>query len=205
MEEKVRFDYFFQCFRKAFNGLGENSIEKHFGRDAMAKLTRDYDIYAIFPLGEKRIELFDFALVLMGSEYCKLTNTEIEPKIGEPFVYIEEILGTISKPIYPSKLPDNKKVSYQESFLYSLEMICKDYFLFLEKGKVTLSSSLNPEFHDKYLQITLDAYNQMIECEAVNMDMTESTETLLRVLKLEKENKIGPVENVVHRFRKDVY
>ncbi len=102
-------------------------------------------------------------------------------------------------------LKERKWSPYTVSFLQSLDFVMQDYFNALKRGDITLRASQDPEIQGKYLQITLDAYNQMIECEAVNMDMTESTETLLRVLKLEKENKIGPVENVVHRFRKDVY
>ena len=205
-KEKVHLNYFQMLFRKEFNKLGESFIEVNLDFYQLEKLTRYTDIYASFPYNKKRIELYNMALACMGEIYCKLTNTEIKhPETWNPFVYIEQILGTITNAIYPREIPKNKKVSYQESFLWSLKSIWKDYFWFLEKGDITLSSSEEEEKENKYLEITLNNHNKMIECEAINMDMKESAETLLRVLKLEKENQQGPIQNVTYKYTKKIY
>lgn len=203
--KKVHLNYFQMIFRREFNILGESFIVKKFGFIVLNELIRNSDVYATFPFYKKRIELYNTALVLMGKEYCKLTKTEIEhPELWNTFSYIEQILKTISDVIYPKEIPNNKKVSYQESFLWALEMICKDYFFFLENGDITLSSSEDKQIEEKYLKVVLNADNKMVECEAINMDMLESSETLLHILKLEKDGKIGPVPNVNYIYRKDI-
>lgn len=205
-QKKVHLNYFQMLFRKEFNKLGESFIETKFGFYQLSALTRRTDIYASFPYTKKRIEFYNVALAQMGEIYCKLTNTEIEhPEVWNPFGYIEQILGTISDAIYPGEIPDNKKVSYQESFVWSLEMICAEYFWYLKKGNITLSSSSDEEDKKERLEVTLNTYNEMTECRAVNMDMKESAQTLLRVLKLEKENQQGPVQNVTYKYTKNIY
>ncbi len=203
-KEKVHLNYFQMIFRKEFNKLGESFIESKLGFYQLKALTRFTDIYASFPYHKKRIELYDMALVCMGKIYCELTNTIVEHPEMNTFDYIEQILGTIANASYPNEILSNQKVFYQESFLWSLEMICKDYFLFLEKGDIILSSK-EDEGKEKQFQITLNAYNDITDCEAINMNMKESAETFLHVLKLEKNNQIGPIPKVVYKYSKSIY
>lgn len=193
--EEIHFRYFYDMFQEEFRKKVYIIKQTRIGNnDPEEELDNLFDIYWTNSITEEeKISLYDEVLFEVCANYVSLSNLDINVYPKHSFEFLEMILK------------ERKWSPYTVSFLQSLDFVMQDYFNALKRGDITLRASQDPEIQGKYLQITLDAYNQMIECEAVNMDMTESTETLLRVLKLEKENKIGPVENVVHRFRKDVY
>lgn len=189
--EEVHFRFFYDKFRELFREkaykIKATRVSEH-SDDPFEDLDNIFDIYwtpTISP--EERIRIFDEILFDICVNYVSLANMDLGDYPKSSFAFLDLILNNAQK---------NK---YLESFLLSIQFIFKDYFNFLGKGDPLLRGS--EEECEPVLEITLDEQNKIEQFEAINMNLLEENKAILRVLTLEKANKIGPVEQVTYHYK----
>lgn len=190
MNEKIEFDYFMKLFRLKFNEkaylIGMEKMDKETFYECLSL----GDLYATFPLNEERLSIYEEILLEICKRYMQLTNAFIENS-DNPYLLVNQILNTIT---------DNP---YRNSFIWFINMFFRDNMYFLGRGTPLLMYSLG-SLETKQFEITLDANYQIRKCEAINMNKVEEAKTMMRILSLEKNNQIGPIQNVEYIYRKDI-
>jgi len=188
--EKIIFRYFYDMFqdivRKEIIELERTKIG-----DAAYDLSEIFDFYTNTQISkEEKLDLYNKGLFEICSNYVSLSDSSIDVP-NNSIEFVDLILDNIHEN------------PYKESFLMSLQFIYRDYLGTLEKGVPTLMSS-EIEKEESYFKIILDSRSQILDFDAVNMDMIEQNKIITNILKLELKNQIGPINKVKYIIRKDI-
>lgn len=140
---------------------------------------------------EEKVSMMKKAIWETCVEYISLSNTPIEVIPNDAFELLQMILDMITEN------------SYQESFLQSVQFICRDYLEILGKGSPILFSSEDKDKESTFL-ITLDSKNKLNQFEAINMTLLEQTKTMVNICTMETNKELGPIPKVLYRIRKDI-
>ena len=149
-QNKIPFNYFyFSCQKKYKLILFENMQSK-----LQNNTNKDLDYFEIqFQMFyhttlEEKVSMMKKAIWETCVEYISLSNTPIEVIPNDAFELLQMILDMITEN------------SYQESFLQSVQFICRDYLEILGKGSPILFSSEDKDKESTFL-ITLDSKNKL--------------------------------------------
>ena len=190
---KVPFNYFYiTCQKKYKLILFENMRSK-----LQNNTNKDLDYFEIqfqkfyHMTLEEKVSMMKKAIWETCVEYISLSNTPIEVIPNDAFELLQMILDMITEN------------SYQESFLQSVQFICRDYLEILGKGSPILFSSEDKDKESTFL-ITLDSKNKLNQFEAINMTLLEQTKTMVNICTMETNKELGPIPKVLYRIRKDI-
>lgn len=192
-QNKIPFNYFyFTCQKKYKLILFENMRSK-----LPNNTNKDLDYFEIqFQMFyhmtlEEKVSMMKKAIWETCVEYISLSNTPIEVISNDAFKLLQMILDIITKN------------SYQESFLQSVQFICRDYLEILGKGSPILFSSEDKDKASTFL-IVLDSKNKLNQFEVINMPLLEQTKTMVNICTMETNKELGPIPKVLYRIRKDI-
>ncbi len=191
-QNKIPFNYFyFSCQKKYKLILFENMQSK-----LQNNTNKDLDYFEIqFQMFyhttlEEKVSMMKKAIWETCVEYISLSNTPIVIP-NDAFKLLQMILDIITKN------------SYQESFLQSVQFICRDYLEILGKGSPILFSSEDKDKASTFL-IVLDSKNKLNQFEVINMPLLEQTKTMVNICSMETNKELGPIPKVLYRIRKDI-
>lgn len=187
--QNISFRYFYDLFQEEFckriNILKENRIGEEDELDSC------FPYFTNIVSNEERLSIYDEILYEVCASYITLSGFDLTIYPKTSFEFVSLLLNEI--PVNP----------YYNSFLLSFQFIIQDYLECLGRGRPVLFSS-QEEGVLPNLQITFDRRNQLTQFDAINLDLLEEDKILLKVLTLEKNNQIGPIQNVSYRYRKDI-
>lgn len=190
MEEKAIFNFFDKMFdRECQRNIVENMRHKITEND-------DFELLYLFPTQlvgkEETLEIYKKSLFECCANYISLANIDINLYPSEALDFVELILESNEKDSY-----------YGESFLFSLQLIYQKFFSALNIDSPVLNSC-SEDSDSSYLEVILNSSYHLLDFRSVNMSELEQTKTMTKILKLELENKLGPLQNVKYCYRKDI-
>lgn len=181
--EKIKLDYFYNLFIEAYKSSIVDYLDSKNNEEVFDEVLTDSNLVS----REERICFFDESLLFVCLCYVALSKSSVEVT-RNAFETASFILNSI------------EENEYQKSFLFSLMSILNEYLICLDKGRAILS--LTKRARNKEYRIILDSDEKIKEMNARNMSSLESTQTMLRVLTLERNGGIGPIPNVVYKYDK---
>ncbi len=190
MEEKAIFNFFDKMFdRERQRNIVENMRHK-------IPENEDFELLYLFPTQlvgkEETLEIYKKSLFECCANYISLANIDINLYPSEALDFVELILESNEKDSY-----------YGESFLFSLQLIYQKFFSALNIDSPVLNSC-SEDSDSSYLEVILNSSYHLLDFRSVNMSELEQTKTMTKILKLELENKLGPLQNVKYCYRKDI-
>lgn len=185
--EKIKLDYFYNLFRKDYE---KSAVDYLYSKNNEEVFDEVSIYYSNLISREERIRFFDESLLYVCKCYIALSKSSVEA-IGKAFETVSFILNAM------------EENEYQKSFLFSLMSILNEYLICLDKGRAILSSTKGAG--NKEYRIILDSDRKIREMNDRNMSQLEATQTMLRVLTLERNGGIGPIPNVVYKYDKNMY
>ncbi len=135
------------------------------------------------------LERFDIILKSICKDLIMGFNIDIKIK-EDALEFVEAILN--------ANLPDNE---ITKDFLFSLNFILADYLEKMNLGRPTLLSSLNNQ-KEPVFEVIFDENNKIITCDSTKMNELNEVLTLLKIVKMEKDKKQGPIPLVRLRYKK---
>lgn len=159
--------------------------------ERQAQLLKDgiksYYVYLI----EEKMPMMEKAIMEVCIDYIRICDLGIEllPKnVFELLLFI---------------LEQSKPTTYQQSFLFSIDLICADYLEMIGAGRPVLSSS-NKKSDEKYCEVTLNKENKIMDLTTINLNPLEETKIIVKMCMLIKNKEQGPLPLVKYRKRNDV-
>lgn len=188
---QIPFNYFYQIFKNEYRQI---ILKKE--RDKIGKiadyLNEIFDFYGSISLGKNdQLSIYNQILFDICANYISLSNSLIDVYPANTLEFVELILNTI------------QENPYKESFLLSLQFIYQDYLACLGKGSPILMSSEDSNSLASF-QITLNSSNQIVDFDAVNMDLIDQDKVMTKIIAMESNQQLGPIPQVRYRLRKDV-
>ena len=137
------------------------------------------------------MEIYNEVLYQLCTNYVALTDLDIELYPQNVFEFVDLILNN---------LKENK---YKESFVYSLQFIYADYLDYLGKGRPVLKSCESNDSNE-YMEIVLDHNYKILDFDSTNLNGTEQSILINKLVMMELNKEIGPLPKVFTRVRKDI-
>ena len=131
--------------------------------------------------------MMEKAIMEVCIEYIRICNLEIELLPNNVF----ELLLLI--------LEQDKSNTYQQSFLFSIQIICADYLEIIDAGRPIIGS-VTSELDDQFMEIVLDRKNKILDIEYTNLNLLEQTKMIVKLCTFLNSKQQGPLPLV--RYRK---
>ena len=159
--------------------------------ERQAQLLKD-DIKSYYiNLIEEKMPMMEKAIMEVCIEYIRICNLEIELLPNNVF----ELLLLI--------LEQDKSNTYQQSFLFSIQLICADYLEIIDAGRPIIGS-VTSELDDQFMEIVLDRKNKILDIEYTNLNLLEQTKMIVKLCTFLNSKQQGPLPLVRYRKRNDV-
>ena len=201
--DEITFNYFFQIFQEKSQKKNLELVMNKIGD--LDKLDFLFGVFydANIPK-EDQISIYKEALYETCLCYLSFSNTDINILPQNVFELIDIILNNLDKD--PEKelfLQEDQMNTCKASFLYSLQFIYQIFLESLGLGYPMILKTL--DFEQEViptLEITLSSRNEILNCEAIKINLIEQNKILTKLISMEYNHQIVPIHQVSMLIRK---